>query len=123
MVDLRRRPAGPERRDDFVVFGKPVRCVLRKDRAAVDRDIEHTAAALNELRLGADLTRYRGSQTGCLTEVVSTHAVSNLDLHSILTSLTPIGAAGLTLLESQPSPKSPPGAPEPAACGRAAAAF
>jgi len=58
--------------------------VLGEDPAAVRDDVEDAVVALLQRRIDADLALDRGRQTGGPGEVVSTHAVRDLDGHRSL---------------------------------------
>ena len=60
---------------------------LREHELAVDDDIEHTTASLDEYRLEGQLASESGRQTGGLREVVSLHAVGDFDRHVLTTIL------------------------------------
>jgi len=62
--------------------------VLREYERAVDGDVEHTAIALDELRLHAQLTQQPGPQTGGPWQVVSPAAIRNGDPHGVFSHCT-----------------------------------
>jgi hypothetical protein len=78
--------------DNLLVLGKPMLRVLRKNRSAIDDDVERAAVARRERRFEGQLAGNRGRQTGSLGTVVSPDAVSNDDAHPVI--ITATSAAG-----------------------------
>jgi hypothetical protein len=68
-------------RQDLVVGREATGFVLGVDALAIDDDIEDAVLAADQARLGARLLPDSGRQTGGPGQVVSTHAVGDLDLH------------------------------------------
>lgn len=67
--------------EHFTVFGEAPDLVLVPHLLAIDVDVKHAAAALDERSLGAELLRNRLRQTGGTREVVSLRAVFDSDVH------------------------------------------
>jgi CubicO group peptidase (beta-lactamase class C family) len=70
-----------DRVDDFLMRGKPMRRVFRKNRRAVDDDVEDAPLAGDDFGVEPQLAGKRGSQTGRLRAVVSANAVFDQDEH------------------------------------------
>ena len=71
-------------REDLLVGGEPVRCLVRVDDIVVDRDLEDAAVSFLEKRSDSVLVLDGGLQTGGLGEVVSLPAITDLNVHSPL---------------------------------------
>ena len=69
------------------------------DQVPIHNDVEDSAAALDQFRLDTRRFLNRVRQTGGLRGVVSLHAVSNADLHSLPSPF--IGSCLLRLLETE----------------------
>ena len=71
-----------QRLEDLTMLRKPVLLVLREDGAAIDHDVEDSAASGQQRGFERELACDRGCQTGGLWTIVSPHAIRNQDLHA-----------------------------------------
>jgi hypothetical protein len=70
--------------EHFARFRVTTERFLREDQAAIERDFELTARALDERGIDSSRLLDLRRQTGGAGKIVSLHAVGDLDLHAIL---------------------------------------